>query len=222
MAEAPDSFYFAVITSAETEEAYSFHERVGSSKRIWVRSENQIRDLVLENNVFGVRRTDTGALVGLCYLKPEGPGWELGGLLVSDDVQGLGIGTLMVRLVTAYALAQLDIVKYNQHLIAHVHESNRDPRGILSKVGFVWLETIRLTGPEAAAAPPFLRNEAGEVVGDVLQLSPQGIRNLAHWLNNEFDGTLGRSGARVRVNFGIFPLESIAEALKEIAESLPK
>lgn len=122
----------------------------------------------------------------------------------------------------ACPLAQLDIVKYQQPLIAHVHESNPEPRGILSKLGFEFVERITLRGADASDAPVFLRNDAGEVVGDVLRLTRQGIRDLARWLNEEFDGTVVRSGARVRVNFGIFPIESLAEARKGIAENLPE
>lgn len=221
MANTPDSFSVAVITSAETDEAYTFHVRVGSPKHIWLRTEAQIRELVLDNNVFGIRRTDTSALVGLCYLKPEGAGWELGGLLVSDDVQRLGIGTLLARLVLTYAVGQLDIFTYGQPLIAHVHEANLDPRGILQKTGFVWVQRIVLKGTDAAGAPSSMRNAAGEIVGDELRFTNQGVRDLAQWLNNEFDGTLERSGATVQVNFGFVPLGSLAQAVKEVAESLP-
>ena len=43
------------------------------------------------------------------------------------------------------------------------------------------------------------RDAQGNVVGDKYRLTPDGLRQLSGWLDQDFDGTLGRSGARVTV-----------------------
>src|ERR1035438_436268 len=95
-------FSFSVVPSTDFDKAYEFHKRDGAKQKIWLRPEEQFRALVMDGNAFRVQREGSGDVVGLCYLKPEGSNWELGGLLVSENVRGLGIGTLLVRLVLVY------------------------------------------------------------------------------------------------------------------------
>jgi GNAT superfamily N-acetyltransferase len=208
-------FSFSVALSTDFEKVYEFHRREGKTQKIWLRSEEQFRALVMGGNAFRVQHEASGNVVGLCYLMPEGSSWELGGLLVSANVRGFGIGTLLVRLVLVYVLSTLEIWKYAQQLISHVHESNTDPRGIFEKVGFECIRRVKVSGAQASGAPEHMRNEAGDVIGHEFRWTPRGVRELADWLKR-FEVNSGLKGKPVRIDFA-FPFEAYVEAVNEIA-----
>jgi hypothetical protein len=79
------SFRAERIPASAADIAFSFHSRNGDP-HIWLRTKEQIREYAADGFLYGVRRTDSGALVGLCYVNQSADGLtrELGGLAVED------------------------------------------------------------------------------------------------------------------------------------------
>ena len=213
------SFTLSVVSSTEVATAYAFHEGIaGSNEHIWPRTREQLEAYAKENSLFGARRTDTGQFVGLCYVKRDSDTepFELGGLTVAEAHRKGGIGVMLVRFALAHVMVYDDPWSTKQAIIAHVHESNDNPRRLLDLLFFEHLERKAYPGEGFPAS--MKRDTEGRVVGDIFQFTPKGLQALADWFTNEFRGTLS-NGAKVEFHLGPVSLGEMLEDLREMARS---
>jgi GNAT superfamily N-acetyltransferase len=219
MGSAPVSFIFLQIPTTSAEEAFAFHLSIASSnEHIWPRTEEQIKQFSDDGELFGVREATSGEFVALCYATLEGNEWELGGLLVADSVQGLGLGTALVRFALAYTIATQRPWFYGQEVIAHVHEANQDPRNLLKRVGFEQFDKVEIPGDQAPAS--MKRNAEGKLVGDKFRFPPHAVAELSRWFNEDFRGTLADGATQIIFEARTGGLDSLREALREAVKGI--
>jgi RimJ/RimL family protein N-acetyltransferase len=223
MSLGPDVYLsFSKITPSEADDAFAFHRNVcDGDQHVWPRTPDQIAALAEEDLLFGVRRSDNNALAGLCYIlfNEDEDVWELGGLTVPEEFRGHGAGSFLVRFALAHTLAFEDPFKNHQNIIAHVHELNEKPRGLLHRVGF--RKTGSVTVPSDIAPKSMKRNAHGEVRGDVFMYGSEAVHDLVRWLDS-FDGTVTATGMRAEIQLGDFiVLEDLRNALRQIAGRVP-
>ena len=211
------SFRVAKVISSDAADAFRFHKAVAAdNSHIWPRTEAQIQEYTNDGCLFGVWRTDNDELVALVYVVLDGNTWELGGLTVDGSVQKGGIGTTLARFALAHTMAYEQPWEYGQELIAYVHEANQDPRNLLDRLGFKFVERIEIPDDDAPAS--MKRNTAGKLVGDKFHFTQEGLQKLSHWFNEEFNGTLRSSNTAVKFDLGPSSFEYLKQALREMVQ----
>lgn len=219
MAEPKESFRVAQVRSSEAGQAYCFHQAsAADDSHIWPRTAKELEELANDGCLFGVWRA-TGEPVALVYMKLDENEWELGGLTVDISFQKNGIGTVLARFALAHTIVYEQPWRNGQEVIAHVHEANQSPRNLLARLGFEHAKPVEIPGDVAPAS--MKRNAAGNVVGDQFRFTPDGLRNLSRWFNDEFDGTTGRTGDVVEFDLAPATIEDLKKALAEIAQAMP-
>jgi GNAT superfamily N-acetyltransferase len=215
------SFRLSVVTSADVATAYAFHEHIaGTDEHIWPRTREELQAIAEQNALFGVRRTDTGEFVGLCYVKRDSDTepFELGGLTVAQEYRSTGIGKILVRFALAHAMVYDDPWSTDQDVIAHVHESNNNPRPLLEALFFEHVERKKYPGK---GFPSSMKRDAeGNVGGDTFRFTRKGLRALADWFTTDFRGTL-KSGAQVSIELGPVTIGEMLAALREMTNQYP-
>ena len=192
------SFTLRVVVEERASAVLDFH-RDRLTEYLWPRTREDFVELALQECLYEVVETTRGVsdLVGICYVmnstEPDDERVErseFGGVFIDEPRRGYGIATA------------LGIVAISNHfawdpprgrLIAHVHEANPDPRGMLQdQLGFLLVgEEIP---PRDIAPASMARNEHGDVVGDVFQFNRVTLSRFADWIER-FDGTLhGKQG----------------------------
>lgn len=213
-----ETLCLANVTSKDARAAFDFHEKVAAvpDSHLWARSESQIRKLIKHGCLYGAWLGEDRQLVGLCYalLNEKEQTWEIGGLSVDKSVGGRGIGTILVRFALAHTIVYEQPWVYGQEVIAHVHEANEEPRGILEKSGFEFSRLIPV--PEEANPPSWMRRNAeGKIIGHEFKYPPRNVKALSDWFDQELDKL-----ERVAVKFDLGPsdIEDLKTDLREIAE----
>ncbi len=121
---------------------------------------------------------------------------------------------MLVRFALMYVMLTDDPWSAGQDIIAHVHESNPKPRRLLDHLLFEYKETRAYPGE--GLPRKMKRNSEGMVVGDIFHFTRQGLRALADWFTNEFQGTL-KNGATVEFRLGNANLDEMIEDLRTMA-----
>lgn len=197
---------------------------------IWPRTSDELRELTDEGSLFVVYADDTikrtKYIIGMCYLKedeePEGKGrrWEFGGVFISDEFRGYGIGTALgVIAISSHFLYEPPLKR--ERLIAHVHEDNTLPRNMLEKqLGFVF---VNQEIPPSNEVPEGLRrNSKGEVVGDLYEFKIPTLSKFADWLEafgGRVEGSKGYLMTHLNLQFIQSDRSTAIEALKQYASS---
>lgn len=218
---APETYVFFQISSQEAEKAFAFHQSL-SDDHIWPRTKTEVERFIRDGELYGVKKQSSGEYVGLCYVHLDGAVWELGGITVSETVRGLWIGSVLTNLALAHTIAIQSPWSNKQEIIAHVHEQNESPRGMLDRAGF------KLTGEKtivpdeiARTVPSMKRNKDGKIVGDRFQFPQVEVMRLAKWLCDDFSGTLGDGVSQaVFENIGPGGLIALQAAIREAADEL--
>lgn len=213
------SFTFAQVKPAEAVAAFAFYENT-ATEHIWPRSLDDIRRYCESGELFGIKSDDTGEFAGLCYVVlDEGEqAWEVGGLIVAEPFRRGGLGMFLLQIALAHTLMFQQPWANNQRIIAHVHEANKKPRGLLTDLKFEHSRQIEI--PSDVAPESMARNAEGKLIGDEFEFRKDSLIQLSGWLNEEFDGTLGPDKT-LNINLGpaadinIFKL-----ALANLAESV--
>jgi|ERR1041385_1863620 GNAT superfamily N-acetyltransferase len=222
MAEQLESLYIATVASKDAELAYRFHERIAKTEgsHLWARTEDEIKNLIADGSLFGLWVGEEKQLVGLCYatLADNESSWEIGGLTVDDAVKKRGIGSILLRFTLAHTIVYQLPWNNGQTLIAHVHEVNDDPRGIINKLGFKHLRRFEV--PESANPPKWMkRNAEGKVVGDEFEFPPEGLNALTAWFHEDLEKMMQQRA--VEFGFGYaFNLDDFKADLREISDSI--
>jgi hypothetical protein len=126
---------------------------------------------------------------------------------------------MLVRFALAHTTAYSRPWHYEQQIIAHVHEENQNPRNLLDRVGFKFLEKVTIPGDQAP--PSMKRDKDGNLSGDKLGFPQGAVAPLSAWFSGEFTGVLadGKTPAQFEIPPG--GLESLREALREAVADLP-
>ncbi|MEK7857750.1 MAG: hypothetical protein AAB320_01295 [Elusimicrobiota bacterium] len=197
------SFVIRVADESRIEAILEFHKE-NLTKHLWPRTIKEFQSLAEQENLYEAIETSGGGeeLVGICYIMPGQeikPPYaerdEFGGVYVADNCRSCGIGTALGKTSLANHFAW-DPPK--GRLIAHVHEENPLPRGMLvDRLGFLHkVEENEIPPAEVVkvAAPSMKRNEEGQVVGHLFELQHAALQKLADWVEG-FAGTIkGKSG----------------------------
>jgi RimJ/RimL family protein N-acetyltransferase len=224
MAALPSSFVFAQVPSTAAENAFEFHRNFASKDpHIHPRIESEIDEFAQSGHLFGVRRKNTNEFVGLCYVVQDSAesDWQLGGLTVT--VQKQGIGELLVRFALAHTMVYgvlLQEGKWVQKIIAYVRNDNNAPRRLVTSLGFEHSATDVFSHEDAPAWMERNR-ERENIVFDEFTFTLDGLRQLATWFSERFDGTLHPSGAEAQIDLaGHNRIEHLTKALRQLAGGL--
>jgi L-amino acid N-acyltransferase YncA len=224
MAAMPSSFVFAQVPSTDAENAFEFHRNFASKDpHVHPRIESEIGEFARSGHLFGVRRKNTNEFVGLCYVVQDSAeiDWQLGGLTVT--IQKQGIGELLVRFALAHTLVYgvlLQEGKWVQKIIAYVRNDNNAPRRLLTSLGFEHSATDVFSREQAPAWMERNR-ERGNIVFDEFMFTLDGLRQLATWFSESFDGTLYPSGAEAQIDLaGHNRIDHLTKALRHLAGGL--
>jgi len=224
MAAQPNSFVFAQVPSTAAENAFAFHRNFASKDpHIHPRIESEIIEFAQSGHLFGVRRKSTHEFVGLCYVVQDSgeSDWQLGGLTVT--IQKQGIGELLVRFALAHTIVYgvlLQEAKWVQKILAYVRKDNNAPRRLLTSLGFEHSGTDVFSREDAPAWMKRNR-ERGNLVFDEFTFTLVGLRQLATWFDERFDGTLHPGGAEAQINLvGHNRIEHLTRALRQLAGGL--
>ena len=221
MTEQLDFLYLAKVTRKDAEVAYRFHERMAANpdSHLWARPEHQIKELVDDGCVFGAWIGTDRKLVALCYvaLSDNEENWEIGGMAVDDTVKRRRIGTVLLQFALAYMIVQEKPWTNSQRFLAHVHESNQDPRAMMEKLGFQYVGPVEVS--ECENPPKWMkRNAAGKIIGDQYEFPPPSSKRIVAWFDEELDQYM----KEVNVEFGLgyaYNLDDFKSDLREISEA---
>ena len=224
MAALPSSFVFAQVPSTAAESAFEFHRNFASKDpHIHPRIESEIAEFAQSGHLFGVRRKNSNEFVGLCYVVQDSAesNWQLGGLTVT--IQKEGIGELLVRFALAHTIVYgvlLQEGKWVQKIMAYVRNDNHAPRRLLTSLGFEHSGTDVFSREDAPAWME-RNHERGNIVFDEFTFTLDGLRHLAAWFSESFDGALHPSGAEAQIDLaGHNRTEHLTKALRHLAGEL--
>src|SRR5215211_1471262 len=219
-----NSFVFAQVPSTGAEKAFEFHRTFASKDpHIHPRIESELIEFAQSGHLFGVRRKNTNEFVGLCYVVQDSAesDLQLGGLTVT--IQKQGIGELLVRFALAHTIVYgvlLQEGKWVQKIIAYVRNDNNAPRRLLTSLGFEHSATD-VFSQEQAPAWMERNRERGNIVFDEFMFTLDGLRQLATWFSESFDGTLYPSGAEAQIDLaGHNRIDHLTKALRHLAGGL--
>lgn len=224
MTALPRSFVFAQVPSTAAEDAFEFHRNYASKdSHIHPRIETEMAEFAQSGHLFGVRRKDTNEFVGLCYVVQDSAesDWQLGGLTVT--IQKEGIGEFLVRFALAHTIVYGILLregKWVQKIMAYVRNDNNAPRRLLTSLGFENSGTDVFSYEDA---PAWMERgyERGNIVFDEFTFTLDGLRQLATWFSERFDGTLYPSGAEAQIDLaGHSRIENLTKALRHLAGEL--
>lgn len=223
MVSAPESYILSQIPDTEAEVAFAFFESTRTkdkrtSQHIWPRTEAEILEFARRGELLGVRKATSGDLVALCYATLNKQEFEIGGLLVDARYQELGLGTVLTRLAVAHVIANGRPWVSGCEIIAHIHQSNNDPRNIFARSWFEHIGTE--TVPDEIAPPSMRKNEQGKLVGDKFLFPRSAVPRLSEWLNKNFNETLKDGKTRISIKMPPAGLSGLREALQEEIEMM--
>jgi len=218
----------AIARHEDVAAVHKFHQNQ-ANEFIWPRTTDELYQLADVGSLFIALASDASTndehIVGMCYVKegeePKGGRrWEFGGICVSDEFQGYGLGSAMGLLAISSHYIHEPPQK-EERLIAHVHEDNSLPRRMLeAQLGFV--QVGQEIPPSEVAPPELQRNAEGQVVGDLYEFRTSSLDAFADWLETFEDQIEGKRGdVTTKLNLRFFKenLDAAIEALRDIASS---
>ena len=216
--------YIATVASKDAEAAYRLHDKISKTddSHLWARTETEIENLTADGCLFGVWVGEERQLVALCYaaLADNELSWEIGGLTVDGAVKRLGLASILLRFTLAHTIVHHEPWKYGQKLIAHVHNDNHSPRGLIKNLGFQYVRTSEVL--ESDNPPKWMkRNDEGKVIGDEFEFPPAALPALTDWFFDDLEKLM----QQVSIEFGFgyaFNLDDFKADLREISEAIPK
>lgn len=195
--------------------AFNWHKNFANSNHyIFPRRIEEYRKLA-ENAQLLCCKDCAGNLIGLVYFNQDNDEWEIGGLMVEEEYQGFGIGSILMRLALGHLLFEESPLEREENIIIHVHQENQAPRNIIShSLAFHHKRKILVPGDQL---PGLKVDENGNVNGDEFHITiPDSIHKLAKWCS-EWNGTIKQKiPAEIKLRPHI-TLELWAKAFMEIA-----
>jgi hypothetical protein len=229
MATLPKSFVFAQVPSTAEHKAFEFHRTFASKDpHIHPRTESEMKEFAQSGQLFGVRRGDTNGFVGLCYVVHDSAEstWQMGGLTVT--MPRMGIGKLLVCFALAHTIVYGELLqegRWVRKITAYVHKENKAPRRLLRNLRFQHSGEIVFS---LEGAPSWMKQNAqrmrqsakGSIAFEEFMFTSDGLRELATWFYERFDGTLHSSSAEAEIDLGPISLKEFKEDLRELAATL--
>lgn len=208
---------FGILDPAQGREAYQWHRGfAGNGDCVYPRSWPAFESLVTSEQVLCARDTN-GDYLALTYYTLADDKWEIGGLMVATPERRKGVGGTVARLAVGYVLVTEDPLPVGQSVIAHIHESNDQPRRLFQSLKFRKTRTVVIPGEEL---PGLKTNANGKVVGDELEIGvPDTLEALAEWCD-AWKGKL-KDGSETEIVLGPGPktdLQQWARAFRNMAE----
>lgn len=209
---------FSAIEYDDCAAAHEWHENFAESEEaLFPRPFDDFEQMVMCGSVWAARSTsdDFVAQAYSCYDEAKNE-CEIGGLMVSPDVRGQGVGGTIMRLALAHTLVEENILAISDvRVVAHVLRTNQMPRSIIEKkLLFTIDKPVQIPAEEL---PGLKANEDGFVHGDEYLISlPDTPLALANWAEEWHDQVNGGSDAVIDLRAGV-SLEMWAEALRDIA-----
>lgn len=205
------------MDNTEIGTAFDWHrEFANAHEAIYPRDRNTFADLVYDRCVWCAVAPD-GAFKAMSYAAYSNEEWEIGGLMVCEEMRGKGLGRVMMRLPLIHMLVneQPLAVEPQPKIVAHVLRGNDAPRRIIPEVGFVFAKAVEIP---SMFLPGLKADEDGMVRGDEFHLPiPSGVFELADWCDS-WDGTLA-DGTDATVDLlGSLSLADYGVALREIGQ----
>lgn len=190
---------FSAVEYQQCTEAYFWHKGfTGADDALFPRSRDDFQSLVLDGCVWAARHPGNGDYLALAYANydKDDKVCEIGGLMVSLQARGKGLGAMMMRLALAHILVEEDLLSDpDVRIVAHVLQSNDAPRGIIEReLGF---KKAGVVERPASELPGLRADDDGVIRGDEYEISlPKTLQILAEWANG-WTGLLNDDGAAV-------------------------
>lgn len=182
---------FRIVDHNEVGLAYLWHkEFANADDAIFPRSEEEFNTLALERCLWGAF-DESGKVAGLSYIKVENnkKSIELGGLMVSADFRGKGLGEALLRLPLAHLLINEQPLQWTPQpiILTHALQDNSNPQTIIKKCGFELAKPVKLPSEQL---PGLRSSDDGFIYGNEFHLKiPHALSSLSSWLR-DWDGTL--------------------------------
>lgn len=182
---------FKIVDHNQVGLAYLWHkEFANADDAIFPRSEEEFDALALDRCLWGAF-DESKKIVGLSYIKVENNRKiiELGGLMVSTDFRGKGLGEALLRLPLAHLLINEQPLKWTPvpTILTHALQDNSNPQNIIMKCGFEFAKTVKIP---ADCLPGLRSRDDGFIYGNEFHLKfPEALLSLSSWLR-KWDGTL--------------------------------
>ena len=177
--------------TSEIGRAHKWHEDFAATNdALFPRTANHFLELAMDQCVWGAI-SSADEFLAMSYASFDEPKneWEIGGLMVSEEARGKGLGTLMMQLPLAHVIFTEDPLANTPpaSIVTHVLRGNPDPRRIVPAVGFAFHKEVSIP---AHAMPGLRADDDGMIHGDEFHLVVPGALNaLAEWAEN-WTGTL--------------------------------
>ncbi len=150
-------------------------------------------DRFVQDQSVWVAFDETKQPVAAAYYTKSKDDFEIGGLVVEDEYQARGLGTVIVNVVLGAIILNEEPFRVGSRIIAHVHKQNDKVCSLfLANLKFRLLEEVRLS---AESVPGLPVDENGYVVG--LELGADIDNTIANlrkwasiWRNKLNDGSL--------------------------------
>lgn len=171
---------FCIVDTRNSREAYQWHRGFAANEDcIFPRNWDDYNLLVKEGRLL-CARNEKGDYLALAYFNFNDGVWEVGGLMVTVQERGKGLGSIIALLTLGHVLFTEDPLDRRESVVAHVHAENNKPRSIIEKV-LKFRKTRRIKVP-GSKLPGLRTNNAGEVEGDEFELfMPETLHALAQW-----------------------------------------
>ena len=174
---------FRIVDTAEAESAFAWHRAFAKGhEAIYPRDPETFEHLISERLVWcAVSSTDEYLAMSYAAFSEQDNQWEIGGLMVSAEMRGMGLGTIMMRLPLANMLFYEQPLSWEPvpNIVAHVLASNDGPRRIIPAIGFAHHHPVEIP---ADALPGLKADPDGIIRGDEFHLEiPEALHRLADW-----------------------------------------
>lgn len=210
---------FRIVDNTEIGTAFDWHRTFAEAhEAIYPRDRDTFGGLVYDRCVWCAVSPD-GLFKALSYAAFSHDEWEIGGLMVCEEMRGKGLGRLMMRLPLVHMLINEQPLSHQPPLliVAHVLAGNDGPRRIIPDVGFDFAKPVEI---HSMFLPGLKADDDGMVRGDEFHFAvPRGLFELADWCE-AWDGKL-LDGTDATIDLlGGLSLSDYGGALREMAENL--
>lgn len=206
---------FRLIDETESREAFRWHSGFASANdALFPRPYKEFAKLAENRQLWCAQNSITDDFLALAYAHFDADNriWEVGGLMVAVQHRRKGLGSIIMRLTLGHLLFEEDPIDSGCEVIAHVLESNKEPRATIENcLKFQRSKKVIIPG---SALPGLRTNEDGNVVGDEFRMArPETLIALASWCDQWHDRLKDGTRATIKLRDGV-SLDSWAQAMR--------
>lgn len=196
---------FSALEHEDCSAAYNWHRGfAGANDSLFPRPHEEFQELVMNGCVWAARETN-GDFVALAYAayNETNKECELGGLMVSVQARGKGIGAIIMFLALIHAIVEEDLLNVpDVRIISHVLKSNNEPRKIIvDRLKFSLAKEVEIP---AEALPGLKADADGLIRGDEFELTiPDTLIALRDWVSSWHGGISQDGFAVINLRSGV-------------------